>query len=343
MPQKSKGDVPRWSAILEVRDPDGTRTKHPFRHPAVSIGRKRDNDLMLPDDAISSRHCEFVSDHGFFLVRDLGSHNGTFVNGKRVQQNGFRLRDGDEVLIGETHIRVAMQGQVKMPSAPFRFGWLHGAVLVLLLAGVAGFFWRQHTQEQDLRTRYLTDLRDHLRRDPCASAPFEDIKALDQQIAGRSFAIGLAKGEVKISAQDDHDDRALLDLYRRKLAAFSRLESALTDSQQDERESEEKLARMGARFSSPRDRKLALWAEGILRDREKAGDDLLQGIQGVHAQSAKLVLLVEAVVVRRDVAMASALAHFRFGGDLPPLRDACEAQAARVAATASGAFSALDE
>jgi hypothetical protein len=343
MPQSSKGGVPRWSAILEVRDPDGTRTRHPFRHPAVSIGRKRENDLMLPDDAISSRHCEFVSDHGFFLVRDLGSHNGTFVNGKRVAQHGVRLRDGDDVLIGETHIRVAMQGQVKMPSAPFRFGWPHAAVLVLLLAGALGFFWRQRAQEHALRTRYLTDLRDHLRRDPCSAAPFDELLALDQQIAGRSFAIGLARGALKISPQDERDDRALLDLYRRKLAVFTRLESALTDSQQDERESEEKLARMGARFSSPRDRKLSLWAEAILRDREKAGDDLLQGVQGVHAQSAKLVSLVEAVVVRRDVAMASALAHFRFGAELPALREACKAQAAQVGVAAAGAFSALDE
>ena len=344
MAQKSTGAAPRWSAILEVRDPDGTRTKHPFRHPAVSIGRKRDNDLMLPDEAISSRHCEFVSDHGFFLVRDLGSHNGTFVNGRRVAQDGARLRDGDDVQIGETHIRVAMQGNVKMPSAPFRIGWLHGAVVVLILGGVAGFFFRQRTQEQEMRNRYLTELRDHLRRDPCAAGPFEEIKALDQQIAGRSFAIGLDnKGGVKISPQDEKDDRALLDLYRRRLAAFTRLESALTDSQQDERESEEKLSRMGARFGPSRDRKLAAWAEAILRDREKAGDDLLQGVQAVHAQSTKLVSLVEAVVVRRDAAMAQALSQFRFSGDLPPLRTACQAQAARVAAAASGAFSALDE
>src|SRR4051794_650362 len=164
----SKGALPRWSAILEVRDPDGTRTKHPFRHPAVSIGRKRDNDLMLPDEAISSRHCEFVSDNGFFVVRDLGSHNGTFVNGKRVVKDGIRLRDGDDVQIGETHIRVALQGQVKTPRPPLRFGWPHAAVLVLLLAAVGGFFVRQYRQEQEQRTRYLIGLRDHLARDPCA-------------------------------------------------------------------------------------------------------------------------------------------------------------------------------
>jgi hypothetical protein len=70
---------------------------------------------------------------------------------------------------------------------------------------------------------------------------------------------------------------------------------------------------------------------------------LLQGVQAVHAQSTKLVQLVEAVVVRKDAAMAPALSQFRFSGELSPLRTACDAQAARVAAAASGAFSALDE
>jgi hypothetical protein len=148
---------------------------------------------------------------------------------------------------------------------------------------------------------------------------------------------------VNISAQDDRDDRALLELYRKKLTVFTRMESALTASQQEERESEERLARMGARFSVTRDRKLALWAEGILRDREKAGDDLIQAVKDLHAQNAKLISLVEAVVVRREAPSAAALAHFRFGGDLKPAIAACEAQVSRVTSAAAGAFSALDE
>jgi hypothetical protein len=191
--------------------------------------------------------------------------------------------------------------------------------------------------------RYLLELRDHLRRDPCTDGPFDELAGIDAQIAGRSFAIGLKKGEVNIDAQDDKDDRALLETYRRKLAVFARLEKALTDSQQEERESEEKLARMGARFSVARDRKLALWAEGILRDREKAGDDLIQAVKDLHAQNAKLIALVEAVVVRHEAPSAAALAHFRFGEDLKPAIAQCEAQVSRVTSAAAGAFSALDE
>jgi hypothetical protein len=344
MTQKATTETPRWSAILDVRDPDGTRTRHPFRHPRVAIGRKRENDLMLPDDAISSRHCEFVSDHGFFVVRDVGSQNGTFVNGARADKDGTKLRDGDEVRIGETRIRVALQGQVKVPRRAPRLGLLPAVLAGAALFAVGiGYFLRQRSQEKEQRVHYLLDLRDHLKRDPCTDGPFEELAAIDQQIAGRSFAIGLKQGRVNISAQDEKDDRALLDLYRKKLTVFTRLESSLTDSQQVERESEEKLARMGARFSVPRDRKLALWAEEILRDREKAGDDLIAAVKAQHAQNAKLVALVEAVVVRREAEMAATLAHFRFGEDLKPAIAACEAQVARVTSAAAGAFSALDE
>jgi pSer/pThr/pTyr-binding forkhead associated (FHA) protein len=284
-----------------------------------------------------------VSDNGAFVVRDLGSHNGTFVNGKRVAKDGSRLRDGDDVQIGETHIRVSVQGDLKAPRAPLRFGWPQAVMAALVLAGVGGYFWRQRALDQEQRLRYLTGLRDHLRRSPCAADPFDEIKALDQQIAGRSFAIGLAKGELKISPRDEQDDRALLETYRKRLAAFTRLTRSLTDAQHEERESEEKLSRLGARFSSERDRKMALWAEGILKDREKAGDDLLLGVQSVQAQNQGLVSLVEAVVVRHEAARAQALSQFRFSGDLSQYQKACEAQAARVAAAASGAFSALDE
>src|SRR4051812_10782576 len=191
----SKGALPRWSAILEVRDPDGTRTKHPFRHPSVSIGRKRDNDLMLSDEAISSRHCEFVSDNGFFVVRDLGSHNGTFVNGKRVVKDGLRLRDGDDVQIGETHIRVALQGQVKTPRPPLRFGWPHAAVLVLLLAAGGGFFARQDRQEQGPHTPQLNSTLDPLPREPCAAGPLVPIHPVSHELAARRPPHLLSNGE----------------------------------------------------------------------------------------------------------------------------------------------------
>src|SRR4051812_46413895 len=104
MPSPAAHQPPVWSAILEVQDPDGVRTRHPFRHPRVAVGRQKQNDLWLADEAVSSEHCEFVAAGGWFMVRDLGSANGTFVNEKRVPE--ARLHDGDEVRIGGTRIRV---------------------------------------------------------------------------------------------------------------------------------------------------------------------------------------------------------------------------------------------
>ncbi len=55
---------------------DATRT--------LNIGRDPGNDLVLRDPRVSRRHAEIVFDKGFFILRDLGSANGSFVNGKKI-------------------------------------------------------------------------------------------------------------------------------------------------------------------------------------------------------------------------------------------------------------------
>ncbi|MBN2493697.1 MAG: FHA domain-containing protein [Deltaproteobacteria bacterium] len=68
--------------------------------PALTIGRGPDNDLVLPDIACSRRHA-IIERHGDgFLVTDLGSGNGTLVNGERVPR--AELRDEDEIEVGNT-------------------------------------------------------------------------------------------------------------------------------------------------------------------------------------------------------------------------------------------------
>ncbi|HVE92380.1 MAG TPA: DUF3662 and FHA domain-containing protein [Actinomycetota bacterium] len=68
----------------------------------IRIGRLADNDLVLPDPEISRHHAEVVDDsgNGMYVVRDLGSKNGTMVNGEKVDQH--RLRDGDRIVVGHT-------------------------------------------------------------------------------------------------------------------------------------------------------------------------------------------------------------------------------------------------
>jgi diguanylate cyclase (GGDEF)-like protein len=62
------------------------------------IGRGREADISLADTGLSRRHCEITREEGRYLIRDLGSTNGTVVNGRRVQV--WPLRVGDRVQLG---------------------------------------------------------------------------------------------------------------------------------------------------------------------------------------------------------------------------------------------------
>lgn len=69
-----------------------------FHGPQMSLGRYESNDVVLADVNVSRFHAEVVSVDGAIEVNDLGSRNGTRVNGELVQR--ARLRDGDEIGIG---------------------------------------------------------------------------------------------------------------------------------------------------------------------------------------------------------------------------------------------------
>ncbi len=66
----------------------------------VTLGKLPTNDLPLSDNSISRNHCNFVKAKGSFKVIDLGSTNGTFVNGKKVKTK--LLEVGDNITIGRT-------------------------------------------------------------------------------------------------------------------------------------------------------------------------------------------------------------------------------------------------
>jgi pSer/pThr/pTyr-binding forkhead associated (FHA) protein len=72
------------------------------RDATVVVGRSRTCDLRLPTGDASRRHAEIVPVTGGFVVRDLGSTNGTFVNGEPVGER--QLRPGDRIRIGSNII-----------------------------------------------------------------------------------------------------------------------------------------------------------------------------------------------------------------------------------------------
>jgi pSer/pThr/pTyr-binding forkhead associated (FHA) protein len=85
-----------WAGRLFRLDPKGTM-----------IGRDDRNEIILDDDAVSSMHAKVRAEgeqdgRPSFVVQDLASTNGTFVNGENIVKVG--LNDGDRILIGETNL-----------------------------------------------------------------------------------------------------------------------------------------------------------------------------------------------------------------------------------------------
>lgn len=71
---------------------------------SLTIGRSRSNSIVLDDMLVSRRHVVITADEEGLLLRDLGSRNGTFVNGRRVEQT--HLHEGDRIGIGASTFEV---------------------------------------------------------------------------------------------------------------------------------------------------------------------------------------------------------------------------------------------
>ncbi len=69
------------------------------------VGRRADSDLVLPFGRVSHRHAKFFSHQSALCLRDLGSTNGTFLNGKRVTEDR-ELSDGDTIHFADHEFRL---------------------------------------------------------------------------------------------------------------------------------------------------------------------------------------------------------------------------------------------
>jgi pSer/pThr/pTyr-binding forkhead associated (FHA) protein len=68
------------------------------------LGRSPESDIVILDPYVSARHAEIVLSGSGFFVRDLGSANGTYVNGRRLGRKRL-LRRGDRLEVGDTVFR----------------------------------------------------------------------------------------------------------------------------------------------------------------------------------------------------------------------------------------------
>lgn len=89
---------PGTALLLVLRGPN-TGARFLLDAPLTTTGRHPDSDIFLDDVTVSRKHAVFQQDGDGFMVRDVGSLNGTYVNRERI--DSVSLRAGDEVQIGK--------------------------------------------------------------------------------------------------------------------------------------------------------------------------------------------------------------------------------------------------
>jgi hypothetical protein len=86
------------NAMLILREGQGVGTRWRIDRGNMTIGREEDCDIVLPSRQVSRNHARIRRSGGRHILEDLGSKNGTFINGRELTEP-YTLQDGDEIQI----------------------------------------------------------------------------------------------------------------------------------------------------------------------------------------------------------------------------------------------------
>ncbi len=106
---RRRSDITDYDLGLEVINPGENENLKkgsvvPIRG-ALSLGRKEDNNIVLTDQYISGHHAKIFIKNREFILEDLDSTNGTFLNGNRIYGR-VKLEEEDEITIGSLTLKV---------------------------------------------------------------------------------------------------------------------------------------------------------------------------------------------------------------------------------------------
>ncbi|MDR1882217.1 MAG: FHA domain-containing protein [Prevotella sp.] len=189
----------------------------------ITIGRSRENDIVINDGRVSRNHLQIVKDNnGNYSVIDLGSSNGTFVNGERLTGT-IRLQPNDKVQIGSTILPwqsyfvdvVDVFSSKPVPDTPIQKNklavwYIVAAVSLLLLVG-GGVVWFLHVKKQEKIEAEATEKQKKLENE----AKYLETEATDARIAAIE-----ASGEAEKAARIAAESKSKKDLeYAEKMKA----------------------------------------------------------------------------------------------------------------------------
>ncbi|MGO9836419.1 MAG: ATPase, T2SS/T4P/T4SS family [Polyangiaceae bacterium] len=107
-----------------IHEKGGNERREGFEKNEINVGRVQGNDLMLPKGNVSKHHARLLYRDSRFIVTDLKSTNGTYVNGRKISQATI-VREGDKIYIGDFVLRLETEAsaspddaRVRAPSRP---------------------------------------------------------------------------------------------------------------------------------------------------------------------------------------------------------------------------------
>ncbi len=101
--------------LLVVYEGSLAGTRWPLEKEVITLGRSADCDIVFGERQVSRYHARIQRDEQGYLLRDLGSKNGTWVNGEAVLGQPYRLQDGDEIVLAGT-VRIGfVRGDATLP------------------------------------------------------------------------------------------------------------------------------------------------------------------------------------------------------------------------------------
>jgi pSer/pThr/pTyr-binding forkhead associated (FHA) protein len=99
VPDVGVESLPSGSALLVVKRGPNAGSRFLLDKDVTTVGRHPESDIFLDDVTVSRRHAEFARAGDHFVVRDVGSLNGTYLNRERIDEGS--LANGDEVQVGK--------------------------------------------------------------------------------------------------------------------------------------------------------------------------------------------------------------------------------------------------
>lgn len=176
--------APSLTPQLVIQTPAGNWTLALRGRAVWTIGRHRENAIVLPDPWVSRKHAvlQFLQPDQFLLT-DLGGQNGSFVNGQLIQEP-VRLQNGDRIILGKTELQFMVPG---MPGAVATARDPRKTVLIVQRSKFQEDFWREVLTSQEINAVIepaAADLRAQLSQRASQNLAFPDLLLLDLELPG---------------------------------------------------------------------------------------------------------------------------------------------------------------